>query len=45
MKERNIVTDLTEIGFKEILTDEGFPVINHLWFYGEVNEHIGDATG
>ena len=38
MKERNIVTDLKETGFKETLTDEDYTAIQRLWFYGEVND-------
>lgn len=38
MKERNIVTDLKEFGFKETLTDEDYTAIQRLWFYGEVND-------
>ena len=40
MRERNIVTDLKEIGFKETITDEDYTVVSHIWFYGEVNENI-----
>ena len=40
MKERNIVTDLKEVGFKETITDEDYTVFSHIWFYGEVKEDI-----
>ena len=39
MKERNIVTDLKEYGFKEILTDEDYTSVSQIWFYGEVYEN------
>ena len=40
IKERNIVTELKEFGFKETLTDEDYTVVQHIWFYGEVKEDI-----
>lgn len=38
-KERNIITKLKEIGFKEIIHDEDKTYITHIWFYGEVDEN------
>ena len=40
MKERNIVTELKEFGFKETLTDEDYTIVSHIWFYGEVKEDL-----
>ena len=40
MKERNIATQLKEVGFKETLTDEDYTAIQHIWFYGEVKEDL-----
>ena len=42
MKERNIVTELKEFGFKETLTDEDYTVVSHIWFYGEVVDGCQD---
>ena len=38
MRDRNIVTDLKEVGFKEIIRDEDYTCVSDLWFYGEVSE-------
>ncbi len=39
IKERNIITELKEYGYKETLNEEDYTVVRDLWFYGEVNEN------
>lgn len=38
MKERNIVTELREFGYHEIITDEDRSFEDDLWFYGDLPE-------
>ncbi len=35
-RERGIVTELKEVGYKETLTDEDEVYVSDIWFYGEV---------
>ena len=38
IKERNIVTDLKEVGYKETITDEDKISVSNIWFYGEMKD-------
>ena len=40
VKERNIHTDLKEVGFKETITDEDKTYISHIWFYGQLSGNL-----
>ena len=36
IKKHNIQTELSEIGYKEIISDDDFFEISNLWFYGDI---------